>query len=254
MKEKKQRIAIMGLTAILTTTIVSPSLTVMAETIKEKKEIQTETTELNSDIYKKENIEVNSISGDKYTKDIQDIQMLLETAEEENNYDEVDKFMNKYEISSNFIIDPNNIEASPFYNNEKYYSASSDEKAINIITLTAIAIRAGWKTGKILKFIKTGAKVVGSVGGSIAIGVASNVAYNGLPKVTPKTQYVGKGYYEAGWVVQTAQFALQSHGYNISADGYYGPATKDAIIKFQKSKGLAADGIIGNATWQALYK
>jgi hypothetical protein len=38
----------------------------------------------------------------------------------------------------------------------------------------------------------------------------------------------------------------------IVADGDFGPKTKDAVIKFQKGKGLYADGIVGRNTWAAL--
>lgn len=39
----------------------------------------------------------------------------------------------------------------------------------------------------------------------------------------------------------------------IQPDGIFGPATKNAVIDFQKRFGLAADGIIGPATWNSLY-
>jgi peptidoglycan hydrolase-like protein with peptidoglycan-binding domain len=37
-----------------------------------------------------------------------------------------------------------------------------------------------------------------------------------------------------------------------SADGIFGPKTYNAVIKFQKSVGLTADGIVGPNTRQAL--
>ncbi|KUO18715.1 peptidoglycan-binding domain-containing protein [Streptomyces dysideae] len=33
------------------------------------------------------------------------------------------------------------------------------------------------------------------------------------------------------------------------ADGYFGPKTKEATIKWQRAAGLSADGMVGNATW-----
>ena len=39
----------------------------------------------------------------------------------------------------------------------------------------------------------------------------------------------------------------------INYDGIFGTATRNAVIAFQQIAGLTADGIIGPATWQALY-
>lgn len=37
-----------------------------------------------------------------------------------------------------------------------------------------------------------------------------------------------------------------------TADGRFGPKTKAAVIKWQKSKGLVGDGIVGDKTWRKL--
>ena len=53
--------------------------------------------------------------------------------------------------------------------------------------------------------------------------------------------------------VKVAQARLVVNGYNIEVDGYFGPKTKEAVIKFQTSYGLEKDGIIGPKTWAKLY-
>lgn len=48
--------------------------------------------------------------------------------------------------------------------------------------------------------------------------------------------------------------ALQVNLQYISVDGVFGPATKQAVIKFQQNNNLVADGVAGPATMQALVK
>jgi len=55
--------------------------------------------------------------------------------------------------------------------------------------------------------------------------------------------------------VNEIQAALRNAGfYSGAVDGVIGPNTKNAIVEFQRSQGLAADGKVGPATWQALRK
>jgi hypothetical protein len=52
---------------------------------------------------------------------------------------------------------------------------------------------------------------------------------------------------DRGPAVQTLQGALR-----IAVDGDFGLLTKDAVVAFQKKKGLYPDGIVGRNTWAAL--
>jgi peptidoglycan hydrolase-like protein with peptidoglycan-binding domain len=52
--------------------------------------------------------------------------------------------------------------------------------------------------------------------------------------------------------VRTVQYLLDVHGPAIAVDGVFGPGTKTAVQSFQSGHGLASDGIVGNATWDAL--
>ncbi|MEH2026535.1 peptidoglycan-binding domain-containing protein [Nostoc sp.] len=56
-----------------------------------------------------------------------------------------------------------------------------------------------------------------------------------------------------GEIVKTAQNSLKQQGfYTASVNGVFDNKTRTAVIKFQKSKGLRADGIIGHRTLAAL--
>lgn len=57
----------------------------------------------------------------------------------------------------------------------------------------------------------------------------------------------------SGADVRSLQQALQAHGFNPGAiDGAFGPGTEAAVLAFQKSSGLLADGIAGARTLSAL--
>jgi len=53
--------------------------------------------------------------------------------------------------------------------------------------------------------------------------------------------------------VAALQVALQARGlYGGTIDGYYGPGTRHAVVRFQRSRGLLPDGIAGRATRRSL--
>ncbi|MBQ1914402.1 MAG: C40 family peptidase [Selenomonadaceae bacterium] len=57
---------------------------------------------------------------------------------------------------------------------------------------------------------------------------------------------------DQGSEVAEIQGELANLGYDVSADGDFGPATADAVRAFQESIGLEADGLVGETTYSAL--
>ncbi len=56
-----------------------------------------------------------------------------------------------------------------------------------------------------------------------------------------------------GNITKLLQEKLTSLGYGTNGvDGIFGNGTKNAVIKYQKSKGLSSDGIVGQNTWRKL--
>ncbi|MGN0975273.1 MAG: peptidoglycan-binding protein [Gemmiger sp.] len=58
---------------------------------------------------------------------------------------------------------------------------------------------------------------------------------------------------QQGATVQSAQTLLKDTVPSLSADGYFGRATRQAVIAFQLTRRLTPDGIIGPRTWDSLY-
>jgi peptidoglycan hydrolase-like protein with peptidoglycan-binding domain len=61
-------------------------------------------------------------------------------------------------------------------------------------------------------------------------------------------------YGSRGTDVTELQKLLNKNGYTLSEDGIFGNLTKNAVMDYQKKKGLAVDGIVGVNTWGALTK
>ena len=57
---------------------------------------------------------------------------------------------------------------------------------------------------------------------------------------------------DQGTEVAEIQGQLVRLGYDVSADGDYGPATAEAVKSFQTTKGMDADGQVGSTTYTAL--
>jgi Putative peptidoglycan binding domain len=59
---------------------------------------------------------------------------------------------------------------------------------------------------------------------------------------------------DTGSQVKALQRSLTALGFKVAVDGDYGPSTQAAVEKFQVSKGLAEDGIVGSQTLAALQQ
>ena len=57
---------------------------------------------------------------------------------------------------------------------------------------------------------------------------------------------------DQGSDVAEIQGQLASLGYDVSADGDFGPATAEAVKSFQAANGLEPDGLVGESTYTAL--
>lgn len=57
-----------------------------------------------------------------------------------------------------------------------------------------------------------------------------------------------------GSLVKTLQEKLNQLGYASGpVDGFFGPRTESALLKFQQERNLDIDGVVGNQTWGALF-
>ena len=56
-----------------------------------------------------------------------------------------------------------------------------------------------------------------------------------------------------GEIVKALQQLLTENGCQAAPDGIFGEATSQAVRAFQRRQGLAADGIVGYRTWEALF-
>lgn len=54
--------------------------------------------------------------------------------------------------------------------------------------------------------------------------------------------------------VEDVQIRLVEVGYTVDTDGIFDAGTEAVVKKFQAAKGLKADGIVGQATWSALFR
>ncbi len=98
--------------------------------------------------------------------------------------------------------------------------------------------------------------VKGTISGWQYAARLAGVDYTGEVPNPPPSQplpVLRKG--STGYWVKEAQLRLIAHGFPLNlygADGIFGEETLKAVKAFQASRGLAADGVIGQDTWEEL--
>jgi peptidoglycan hydrolase-like protein with peptidoglycan-binding domain len=87
-----------------------------------------------------------------------------------------------------------------------------------------------------------------------AIVLAAILCLASIISAPAETKYATLRYGSKGEAVRAMQQALTDQGYDTNGvDGVFGRGTETAVKKFQKAKGLKADGLAGNQTLTALY-
>jgi peptidoglycan hydrolase-like protein with peptidoglycan-binding domain len=58
----------------------------------------------------------------------------------------------------------------------------------------------------------------------------------------------------SGPTVRQWQQKMRERGWNLEADGQYGPVSKRSCMNFQREHNLEVDGIVGPRTWKATWE
>ena len=159
----------------------------------------------------------------------------------------VKKFQSKYGLVSDGIV--GDVTWNTLKNEIATIQAQLNKKGCSVGTVDGIAGPATYNA--VISFQnKNGLTADGQVGTAtwdiLFDTVSGGTTYTRILKVTSPLMQ--------GDDVKAVQNKLNSLGYNCgTADGYYGNATRSAVISFQSAKGLTVDGEVGPATWNALF-
>lgn len=92
-------------------------------------------------------------------------------------------------------------------------------------------------------------EIIKRAGGSATTPPPSTGGGKAPPMPADSKPYFGVGVRNRSSGVRTWQQKMRDRGWSITVDGDFGPASKDVCVKFQREKGLSADGLVGEQTW-----
>ena len=100
---------------------------------------------------------------------------------------------------------------------------------------------------------KNGLKADGVIGEITNLLLFSADAISNVGNKPGITLYQRIAYGSAGPAVKTVQGILREKGYyTADVEGKFGYSTYQAVVQYQKDKGLKVDGVVGPATWSSL--
>ncbi|MFO0598281.1 MAG: peptidoglycan-binding protein [Myxococcaceae bacterium] len=159
------------------------------------------------------------------------------------------------------------VNAVRFNSSFSSFSSSSEELGVGssgaeVTELQQLLARAGVPTGPIdgdfgpmtqaavRRFQQSrGLQVDGIAGAQTLNALRRTSSPSPAPStVSPGSLRMG----DFGAEVERLQRSLVRAGVDTSVDGAFGPETRSAVVRFQRQKGLNADGVVNASTWQAL--
>jgi len=96
-------------------------------------------------------------------------------------------------------------------------------------------------------------RILAIAGGAVAPPPSSGGGGGGGSAPKLNVDYFGRTRNSTVPDVRTWQAKMRDRGWSISVDQQFGPASEDVCKKFQREKGLTADGLVGPQTWNMTW-
>jgi len=117
---------------------------------------------------------------------------------------------------------------------------------------TTLAVTASAATASVASTTTVSTTTVSTITGTTGTGLtfaASTAA--GQLQPWPVLKQGGNSLWPRA-TVRSLQYLLNAHGARLTVDGHFGAKTKAAVIAFQRSRKLAASGVVNARTWKQL--